>query len=69
LGVLKPPVTVDVIFRVNVTVPVGVVKPVTVAVHEEPWFTATGVVQETVIPAAGGGLTVMVFEVVGPLPA
>ena len=69
LGVPKVPDAVDVMFRLKVTVPVGVVEPVTVAVHNEPWLMNTGLVQETVIPAAGVGLTVIVFEVVGPLPA
>jgi hypothetical protein len=68
-GVLKPPVTVDVMFRLKVTLPVGVVEPpVTVAVHNEPWLMNTGVAQLTAIPAAGVW-TVIVLEVVGPLPA
>jgi hypothetical protein len=69
LGVLKPPVTVDVMFRLKVTLPVGVVEPVTVAVHNEPWLMNTGLAQATVIPAGGVGWTVIVFDVVGPLPA
>ena len=69
LGVPKVPEAVDVMFRLKVTVPVGVVEAVTVAVHVDAWLMNTGLVQETVIPAAGVGLTVIVFEVVGPLPA
>ena len=36
LGALKVPEAVDVMFRLKVTLPVGVVEPVTVAVHNEP---------------------------------
>jgi hypothetical protein len=69
LGVLKPPADVDVVLRLKVTWPVGVVVPVTVAVHKEPWLMNTGLAHETLIPAAGGGWTVIVLDVVGPLPA
>ena len=63
------PDAVDVMFRLKVTLPVGVVEAVTVAVHVDAWLMNTGLVQETVIPAGGVLLTVIVFEVVGPLPA
>jgi hypothetical protein len=63
----------------KLTVPVGVTGTVgegtvsmTMAVHVEGWLTTTGLVQLTSVLvgcATVAGLTVMVFEVVGPLPA
>jgi hypothetical protein len=58
---------------VNKTVPDGVlVVPaavsVTVAVHVEAWLMNTGVVHETAVEVVRR-LTVIVLEVVGPLPA
>ena len=57
----------------NRTVPAGVLAvpaavSVTVAVQVEAWFMKTGVVQLTAI-AVVRKLTVIVFDVVGPLPA
>lgn len=58
---------------VKVTVPVGTIAvpptstSVTVAMHIEVWPTVTGLVQVTVVLVARA-LTVIVFEVLGPLP-
>jgi len=58
---------------VKVTMPVGTIAvpaasmSVTVAMHMEVWPTVTGLVQVTVVRVARR-LTVMVFEVLGPLP-
>ena len=57
----------------NSTVPAGVLAvpaavSVTVAVHVEAWLMKTGVVQLTAVDVVRR-LTVIVFDVVGPLPA
>jgi hypothetical protein len=57
---------------VKVTVPVGTIAvptsmSVTVAMHMEVWPTVTGLVQVTVVLVARA-LTVIVFDVLGPLP-
>jgi hypothetical protein len=57
----------------NNTVPAGVLAvpaavSVTVAVQVDAWLTNTGVVQLTAVEVVRR-LTVIVFEVVGPLPA
>jgi hypothetical protein len=70
LGVPREPVP-DTI--ANRTVPAGVLAvpaavSVTVAVHVEGVFTTTGVVHETAVEVVRR-LTVIVLEVVGPLPA
>jgi hypothetical protein len=70
LGVPRLPVPVTI---ANRTVPAGVLAvpaatSVTVAVHVEGVFTTTGVVQFTPVDVVRR-LTVIVFEVVGPLPA
>jgi hypothetical protein len=69
-GVPRLPVPVTI---ANRTVPAGVLAvpvavSVTVAVQVEAWLTKTGVVQETAV-AVVRLLTVIVFDVVGPLPA
>ena len=70
LGVPREPVPVTI---ANSTVPAGVLAvpaavSVTVAVHVEAWLTKTGVVHETAVDVVRR-LTVIVLEVVGPLPA
>src|SRR3989442_14930324 len=70
LGVPRLPVP-DTI--ANSTVPAGVLavpaaESVTVAVHVEAVFTTTGVVHVTAVDVVRR-FTVIVFEVVGPLPA
>src|SRR6266851_6775864 len=71
LGVPRLPVPVTI---ANRTVPPGVLAvpaaavSVTVAVHVEAWLMKTGVVQLTAVDVVRR-LTVIVFEVVGPLPA
>ena len=70
LGVPSEPVPVTI---ANRTVPAGVLAvpaavSVTVAVHVEAVFTITGVVQLTAVEVVRR-FTVIVFEVVGPLPA
>ena len=57
---------------VKVTIPVGTIAvptsmSVTVAMHIEVWPTVTELVQVTVVLVARA-LTVIVFEVLGPLP-
>ena len=69
-GVPRLPVPVTI---ANRTVPAGVLAvpaavSVTVAVQVEAVFTITGVVHETAVEVVRR-LTVIVFEVVGPLPA
>ena len=69
-GVPRVPVPVTI---ANRTVPAGVLAvpaavSVTVAVHVEAWLMNTGVVHETAVEVVRR-LTVIVFEVVGPLPA
>jgi hypothetical protein len=69
-GVPRLPVPVTI---ANRTVPAGVLAvpaavSVTVAVQVEAWLMKTGVVQLTAV-AVVRLLTVIVFEVVGPLPA
>jgi len=59
---------------VKVTVPVGVVGlalvSVTVAVHNDPWLTTTGLAQETVVIVLCGAATVMITAKAGlVLPA
>jgi hypothetical protein len=70
LGVPRLPVPVT---MANSTVPAGVLAvpaavSVTVAVHVEAWLTKTGVVQLTAVEVVRL-FTVIVFDVVGPLPA
>ena len=70
LGVPRLPVPVTI---ANRTVPAGVLEvpaavSVTVAVQVEAWLMNTGVVHETPVEVVRR-LTVIVFEVVGPLPA
>jgi hypothetical protein len=70
LGVPRDPVPVTI---ANKTVPAGVLEvpvavSVTVAVQVEAWLMNTGVVHETAV-AVVRLLTVIVFDVVGPLPA
>ena len=70
LGVPRVPVPVTI---ANRTVPAGVLTvpaavSVTVAVHVEAWLMKTGVVQLTAVDVVRR-FTVIVFEVVGPLPA
>src|SRR5260370_42562652 len=71
LGVPRLPVPVTI---ANSTVPAGVLAvpaaavSVTVAVHVDAWLMKTGVVHETAVDVVRR-LTVIVFEVVGPLPA
>jgi hypothetical protein len=70
LGVPRVPVPLTI---ANTTVPAGVLAvpaavSVTVAVHVEAWLTKAGVVQLTAVEVVRR-LTVIVFEVVGPLPA
>ena len=70
LGVPRLPVPVTI---ANSTVPAGVLTvpaavSVTVAVHVEAWLMKTGVVHETAVDVVRR-FTVIVFEVVGPLPA
>src|SRR5260370_1080159 len=70
LGVPRLPVPVTI---VNSTVPAGVLavpaaESVTVAVHVDAWLMKTGVVQLTAVDVVRR-FTVIVFEVVGPLPA
>jgi hypothetical protein len=70
LGVPRVPVPVTI---ANSTVPAGVLAvpaavSVTVAVQVEAWLTKTGVVQLTAVDVVRR-LTVIVLEVVGPLPA
>jgi hypothetical protein len=70
LGVPRLPVP-DTI--ANSTVPAGVLAvpaavSVTVAVHVDAWLTNTGVVHETAVEVVRR-FTVIVLEVVGPLPA
>jgi hypothetical protein len=70
LGVPRVPLPVTI---ANRTVPAGVLAvpvavSVTVAVHVEAWLMNTGVVHETAV-AVVRLLTVIVLEVVGPLPA
>ena len=65
---LPEPVTIA-----NRTVPAGVLAvpaavSVTVAVQVKAWLTKTGVVHETAVDVVRR-FTVIVFEVVGPLPA
>ena len=68
-GVPRLPVPVTI---ANSTVPAGVLAvpaavSVTVAVQVEAWLMKTGVVHETAVEVVRR-LTVIVFEVVGPLP-
>ena len=70
LGVPRLPLPVTIAIR---TVPAGVLAvpaavSVTVAVHVEAWLTKTGEVHETAVEVVRR-LTVIVFDVVGPLPA
>ena len=70
LGVPRLPVPVT---MANNTVPAGVLAvpaavSVTVAVHVDAWLMNTGVVHETPVEVVRR-LTVIVLEVVGPLPA
>jgi hypothetical protein len=70
LGVPRVPVPVT---MANRTVPGGVLAvpaavSVTVAVQVEAWLMNTGVLQETAV-AVVRRFTVIVFDVVGPLPA
>ena len=71
LGVPRLPVPVTI---ANRTVPAGVLAvpaaavSLTVAVHVEAWLTNTGVVQLTAVDVVRR-LTVIVLDVVGPLPA
>jgi hypothetical protein len=70
LGVPRVPLPVTI---ANRTVPAGVLAvpaavSVTVAVQVEAWLMNTGVVQLTAV-AVVRRLTVIVFDVVGPLPA
>ena len=69
-GAPREPVPVT---MANKTVPAGVLAvpaavSVTVAVHVDAWLMKTGVVHETAVDVVRR-LTVIVFEVVGPLPA
>ena len=69
-GAPREPVPVTI---ANKTVPAGVLTvpaavSVTVAVHVEAWLMKTGVVQLTAVEVVRL-LTVIVLEVVGPLPA
>jgi hypothetical protein len=70
LGVPRLPVPLTI---ANSTVPAGVLAvpaavSVTVAVQVEAWLMKTGVVHDTAVEVVRR-LTVIVFEVVGPLPA
>src|SRR5260370_20670289 len=71
LGVPRLPVPVTI---ANSTVPAGVLAvpaaavSVTVAVHVEAWMMNTGLVHETAVVVVRW-FTIIVFEVVGPLPA
>ena len=69
-GVPRLPVPVTI---ANNTVPAGVLAvpaavSVTVAVHVDTWLMKTGVVHETAVEVVRL-LTVIVLDVVGPLPA
>ena len=69
-GVPRLPLPVTI---ANRTVPAGVLAvpaavSVTVAVHVDAWLTKTGVAHATAVEVVRR-LTVIVFEVVGPLPA
>ena len=71
MGVPRVPVPLTI---ANRTVPAGVLAvpaaavSLTVAVHVEAWLTNTGVVQLTAVDVVRR-FTVIVLDVVGPLPA
>ena len=70
LGVPRLPLPVTI---ANSTVPAGVLAvpaavSVTVAVHVDAWLMKTGVVHETAVDVVRR-FTVIVLDVVGPLPA